>query len=405
MHETSLCIHIYVCHEFMENDFIHLNLNLVVGDACKITNIRNSIGTINKIIKFFRKSAKRQTILNAAVEGINCEEKRKRLKRMCITRWVERLDAVIMFKDFFYPIYIALIEIEEEGDSKASQKASNLLHSMQNGSFIVAMVVIDEIFSFIQPLSVALQAKDIDLASALEMANNLSELLKKIRETATEKFETLFEIAKMLANEVDAEIKLTRIAHKQQNRDNYRDSVEEYYRLSVFIPFLDHVIGQLNERFLRHKNILAKIENVLPNKIINLNENDLNATIDEFIIQWPIINTTSDNVIKKEALLWQQRWICSNELPNTFIEALNMCNKSVFPNMKVILKICATIPVTTATVERSFSTLRRLKNYLRNTTSESRLNGLAAMSIQREIEIDIENVIDIFAQKPRKIDL
>ena len=55
-----------------------------------------------------------------------------------------------------------------------------------------------------------------------------------------------------------------------------------------------------------------------------------------------------------------------------------------------LLQTLATIPVSTATPERTFSNLRRLKTYLRNTTSENRLNGLALMNIHHDIEIDAD---------------
>ena len=42
-----------------------------------------------------------------------------------------------------------------------------------------------------------------------------------------------------------------------------------------------------------------------------------------------------------------------------------------------------TLPVTTATGERSFSALNYLKNYLRSKMGEERLNGLAHMCINR----------------------
>jgi len=53
----------------------------------------------------------------------------------------------------------------------------------------------------------------------------------------------------------------------------------------------------------------------------------------------------------------------------------------------------ATLPVTTCSSERSFSTLRRLKTYLRNTTGEDRLNGLALLNIHRDIKIDATQII------------
>lgn len=123
----------------------------------------------------------------------------------------------------------------------------------------------------------------------------------------------------------------------------------------MFIPFVDHFISDINERFLKHKKILENIQNILPNKIENLNEDELDESIDSILLQWPEISMNSnDDVIKKESYLWQQKWRSAEEKPNTFIDAMNLCNELVFPNIFTILKICATIPVTVASIERSF---------------------------------------------------
>jgi len=66
----------------------------------------------------------------------------------------------------------------------------------------------------------------------------------------------------------------------------------------------------------------------------------------------------------------------------------------------------ATLPVTTASAERSFSQLRQLLNYLRNTTAEDRLNGLALLQLHREIEVSTQDLIDTFAEtKSRRLNL
>ena len=52
-----------------------------------------------------------------------------------------------------------------------------------------------------------------------------------------------------------------------------------------------------------------------------------------------------------------------------------------------ILLLYFTFPVTTATAERSFSSLRRIKTYLHSTMSACRLNSLMLMHVhQKRIE-------------------
>ncbi len=79
------------------------------------------------------------------------------------------------------------------------------------------------------------------------------------------------------------------------------------------------------------------------------------------------------------------------------MEALQIASDmGTYPSLVTLLKIFATIPVTTATGERSFSSLKFIKNYLRSTMTESRLNGLAQLFINRDIKLDYNKVIDCF---------
>ena len=72
-----------------------------------------------------------------------------------------------------------------------------------------------------------------------------------------------------------------------------------------------------------------------------------------------------------------------------------------YPNISVAYRILLTVPVTIASVERSFSKLKLLKNYLRSTMSQERLNGLAMCTIEKDIldTIDLDTVIDDFTSR------
>ena len=62
-----------------------------------------------------------------------------------------------------------------------------------------------------------------------------------------------------------------------------------------------------------------------------------------------------------------------------------------------MLRLILVTPVTTATVERSNSSLRFIKNAYRSTMSEERLNALLLLFIHRDIELDYNKIVDIFA--------
>lgn len=161
-----------ITEEFPQAIYVHCishSLNLAVSDTCKIPAVRNSIATINEIIKFFRNSPKRTTVLNKAVDEVNDENKRKKLIKYCETRWLERLDSIVIFQELSVPIYHALGEIQETFDSKTTKNAFVFEKTMKDASFMIGMVVIREIFALTHPLSVALQSKSIDLAAAVDL--------------------------------------------------------------------------------------------------------------------------------------------------------------------------------------------------------------------------------------------
>ena len=68
--------------------------------------------------------------------------------------------------------------------------------------------------------------------------------------------------------------------------------------------------------------------------------------------------------------------------------------------------IVLTTPVATAESERCFSTLKRVKTYLRNKMGQDRLNALAVLTIEKEYIANIvnfnERVITKFAEQKNR---
>ena len=75
--------------------------------------------------------------------------------------------------------------------------------------------------------------------------------------------------------------------------------------------------------------------------------------------------------------------------------------QALFPNIEIAYRIYLTLMVTNCSGERSFSALKRIKNALRSSMTQMRLNNLTLLHVEREIvrKIDFSDLIKEFATK------
>ena len=79
--------------------------------------------------------------------------------------------------------------------------------------------------------------------------------------------------------------------------------------------------------------------------------------------------------------------------------------RETYQELELLLWLFLTIPITTASSERSFSALRIIKNYLRNSMSDERLSNLVLLFIEKEItkSLNTDKLIDIFANEKARL--
>jgi len=70
-----------------------------------------------------------------------------------------------------------------------------------------------------------------------------------------------------------------------------------------------------------------------------------------------------------------QVWAAGSDevIKSNAFDAIKHCDpiiSIIFPNIFILLKVLCTLPVSTATPERTFSSLKRVKTYLRNSMKE-----------------------------------
>lgn len=252
-------------------------------------------------------------------------------------------------------------------------------------------------------LSETLQAKELDLITAVDEIDTAAETLKSWRSDQEDKdFKALFAAATELYAKVEAvpgiEFPKPRVAGRQCNRNNVpaADALE-YYKRAVWYPFLDCVLQELEHRFSSHSKAAMSMCTLLPLKCTESKFVSLSPSLEIYGSYLP----DGPAACEAEFERWQRKWakVPNENRPATVVDALSSCSTSLYPNIAILLQIFATVPVTTATAERSFSSLRLLKTYLRSTMKEERLNGLALMAIHKDVRFKYDDVITEFAKQ------
>ena len=73
----------------------------------------------------------------------------------------------------------------------------------------------------------------------------------------------------------------------------------------------------------------------------------------------------------------------------------------MYPNLQKVIKLSKTLPVSTATVERGFSCMRRIISNVRNRLTTAHASDLMLTSLNKDLvnNIDIDKVLDRWASK------
>ena len=90
-------------------------LNLAVVKSLEVTSVRNMMGVVGRVYQFFAAHPKRQRALEKAISDCQPSSTVHKLKDMCRTRWVQRIDATEVFKSLHHSIVVCMENICSDG--------------------------------------------------------------------------------------------------------------------------------------------------------------------------------------------------------------------------------------------------------------------------------------------------
>ncbi|OWF56242.1 52 kDa repressor of the inhibitor of the protein kinase [Mizuhopecten yessoensis] len=117
------------------------------------------------------------------------------------------------------------------------------------------------------------------------------------------------------------------------------------------------------------------------------------------------MQAADNRVFERELQRWIARWENVDDKPTTLADTLASIKEPLlYPNIYRCIEVLLSMPVASASAERSFSLMRRLKTYLRSRMDEERMSSLALLHAYREYDIDINWAIAEFAgRKARRL--
>ncbi|XP_046608527.1 zinc finger MYM-type protein 1-like [Neodiprion virginianus] len=330
-------------------------------------------------------------------------------KSLSGTRWSARAEACRALVRSWESLRDALDDIAENGSEKPSTKAEAEGLSQQFGLLETAIMAVtwSDILERFEKTNKSLQRVNIDLTTLVQLYDALQAFVVGLRD----RFDDYEEKAKELSQ-------CNEYAHENQRRRRRTARFDEVsgneaildgkqnMRIKTFLVILDRLSSELEKRSLAYKNVnarfgfLSRLPSLTDAEIITQCE-DLRTTY----------STDLDNDFGEECIHFRNfiREIRLTEDEINIGKCLMIIREknivATFPNMDIVFRMYLTLFSSNATGERSFSTLKRVKYYLRNTMGQNRLSSLAFLSSNSELVdmAETDAIIDKFARlKARK---
>lgn len=366
-------------HALFVHCYAHqLNLVLLYGSKT-IKQVRLFVCALTAFHSFFSKSSKRTVLLT---------ERGFKLPQASSTRWNFHSRAVFTIIKHFKELYSIFNEIIDEESSEWDDETVNcaigLKRHMDDPTFVYLLCVFEACFIYIDHLFKLLQLSTVSIVTCHKEIEAVIRNMENLRnDTFTDR---------CIQNSM------------QLNENVTYDQKKDTLRVLTF-EIIDLQTAQMKSRFedLTH---LSFIELVQENKFKDYNKTFPHSKLASLAKQYPFFNT--NQLLNELQIVYadQTKQLAPKDLLKYFV--MNGLD-SIYEEVTKLLRLVLTIPTTTASSERSMSTLKRIKTYLRNSMNNSRLSCLNSLAIEKQLlgELTsepafIEHIIDIFAEKKKR---
>lgn len=367
--------------------FVHCyahQLDVIMAQASSQCNqVRLFFSNIQDVPDFFSNSPERVALLDAIVGG--------KIARSVPTWWDFESRVVNVVFEYREEL-IECMEAIEEGKLGTNiiliNQAMSIKRMLQDGRFIFWLTFFQYIMPHVDVLFEELQKRKVDPVELKNAVECFTASMNKIKETKIS--EVKEEVEEGVSLELEDQIPKRR-----------RTEAEHGNNRAAALEVCDVIIDVAKERFAFSGHLVAAS--------LFFSEN-----FSEYNIDFPERELTTAvaaySMLDKQRLKTELSVIYMREEYKSITGATSLLNFLISNNLedalrevKKLLEIIVTVPMITTEAERTFSTLNRIKTFLRNSMCQDRLTALAVLSIESEFVKTIpsfnEKVMDNFANK------
>ncbi|XP_037531372.1 zinc finger MYM-type protein 1-like [Nematolebias whitei] len=390
--------------------YIHCHahrLNLVLVDCVhNVDAAADFFEILQMLYKFFSGSVVHDLFLKKQEELVSAVQ-RLELKRLSDTRWACQYDSIRAVKKTLPAVIATLHDVVDQKNAKRRTEAK-ALSALIDKKFVLHLVIFEDIFRTTKFMSDQLQSPNLDLVAANDLAHSVITALTEKR--TDDKWETLRKEAEELCSNTGI---ATETVHRQKRQTQTAKHLEHFIvdasierkgadstddlKTKSFYSVIDRMLMEMKQRFSSETNEVLK---GLP----ALNPKHPSFLDKKWILPMACLHGVNEENLSAE--LHQVRRLLKRKeelglIINNTQDFLSVMRpyKDAFLDLYKLISISLTLPVTSVSCERSFSCLRRLKNYLRNSSGDSRTSDLALLAINplRTRTLDSDRIIDAFA--------
>lgn len=368
---------------------------------------------LEKLYVFFTASTHRYQVLTETLKSAGSSVLVP--KRVTTTRWSCRADASKALEQGYSSFKEALMKIGNDKDEKdvTQCEAKGLYDQMCQLEMGIYAVFWHEVLDRVNATSHILQDPKADLHTAVAALTSLQKFIEDKRDLFSE-----YE-AKGAEKSGTTTYRQTRNRPPsvRMNPLDYGRGKEaqlspaQKFRVENFLPVIDQFVVSMKQRlaaytricslfsFLRSLDAMTAVEiEQAAAKLVNTYSEDLDMTLGIELVQFSefakiFVNDKADQISHEHFLY---KLIIEKGVQDTF------------PNVETVLRLYLVLMVSNCSGERSFSKLKLIKNRLRTSMAQERLNHLTLMSSEHDIlrQISFDDVIHDFAnKKARKVQL